>query len=165
MHNWQLAYLGRHTFPPDITDVDLRRAFTFDAQERSDICKAFRSRLRIAAALQLGFLRLIGTPLGSVEHGPGAVLRHLGQQFALRPPDLATLRAWYGREMTRFAHQRWAIDYDARRSLDTRGEELLRQFIRDHTHSTIAHPRLELWARDWMHRDGYLIPSARRLSD
>jgi hypothetical protein len=165
MHDWQLAYLGRHTFPPGIADLDLRRAFTFDSRERGDICKAFRSRLRIAAALQLGFLRLTGTPLSSVEHVPTAVLHHLGEQFAVRPPDLATLRAWYRRKVTRFAHQRWAIQYDGLRDLDTRGEELLTIFLCERTHATVARPRLEQRAREWLHRNAYLMPSARRVSD
>jgi Domain of unknown function (DUF4158) len=165
MHDWQLVYLGQHTFPPGITDLDLRRAFRFDARERGDICKAFRSRLRIAAALQLGFLRLTGTPLSSVEHVPIAVLHHLGEQFAVRPPDLATLRAWYRRKVTRFSHQRWAVQYDGLGEFDTRGEELLRTFIGERTHATVARPRLEQLARAWLHRNSYLMPSARRVSD
>ena len=80
MRDWQLIYLGRRTFPSDITDFELRQTFTFTAQEQSDIRHAFRSRLRIAAALQLGFLRLTGSTPSTIEHVPTRVLYYLGQQ-------------------------------------------------------------------------------------
>jgi Domain of unknown function (DUF4158) len=165
MHDWQLAYLGRHTFPTELTNFELRQTFTFDAVEREDIRKAFRSRLRIGAAPQLGFLRLTGTTLSSIEYVPAAVLRHLGSQFAVPTPDLATLRALYKRKMTRVAHQSWAIEYGGFRVLDTRGEELLIAFVRERTHGSIARPRLEQYARAWLHRNSYLMPPDRWLSD
>ncbi len=51
MYDWQLAYLGRHTFPSELTDFELRQTFTFDAEERENIRRAFRSRLRIEGGL------------------------------------------------------------------------------------------------------------------
>jgi hypothetical protein len=48
MLDWQIAYLGRHTFPAEVTDFELRQAFTFDVQEREDIRRSFRLRLRVA---------------------------------------------------------------------------------------------------------------------
>lgn len=41
---------------------------------------------RVAAALQLGFLRLTGTTLSSIEYVSAAVLHHLGSQFGLPAP-------------------------------------------------------------------------------
>ena len=123
MRDWQIAYLGRGTFPADLTDFELRQAFTFDAQEQEAIRRAFRSRLRIAAALQLGFLRLSGTTLSVIEHVPVAVLHHVGRQFGVHAPDLATLRSLYRRKKTRRAHRRWAIEYQGFRALDAHGEQ------------------------------------------
>jgi hypothetical protein len=165
MHDWQLGYLGRHAFPADVTEFELRRAFTFDEAEREEIRRSFRSRLRIGIALQLGFLRLTGTTLGSLEYVPSAVLRHVGLQFALPAPDLATLRGLYRREKTRSAYQRWAIEYGGFRQLDVRSEQLLAAFIRERTHGSIARPRLEQHARAWLYQNAYLIPRARRVSD
>ena len=142
MHDWQLAYLGRHAFPADVTDFELRQAFTFDELEREEIRRSFRSRLRIGVALQLGFLRLTGTTLDLLEYVPTTVLRHVGLQFALPAPDLATLRGLYRREKTRSAHQRWVIQYCGFRELDTRAEELLLTFICERTHGSILRPRL-----------------------
>src|ERR1700723_40393 len=104
MRDWQLAYLGRRAFPAEVTEFELRQAFTFEPVEQQEMRRAFRSRLRIAAALQLGFLRLTGATLNSIQYVPSAVLRHLGSQFGVPPPDLATLRALYKRKMTRVAH-------------------------------------------------------------
>jgi hypothetical protein len=39
--DWQLAYLGRRTSPANITDFELRQAFTFGSEERSEIRRAF----------------------------------------------------------------------------------------------------------------------------
>jgi hypothetical protein len=65
----------------------LQQCFTLSARDRTGIRKAFRSRHWIGAALQLGFLGMIGTTLRSLEYVPAAVLRHLGRQFR-RPSPL-----------------------------------------------------------------------------
>src|SRR5665213_175925 len=129
MQDWQLPYLGRRAFPAELTDFELRQFFTFDEIERADIRRAFRSRLRLGAALQLGFLRLTGASLHSMEYVPAAVLKLLGLQLGVPAPDLATLRALYRREMTRMAHQSWAIEYAGFRALDSDGEALLIAFL------------------------------------
>ena len=131
------AYLGRHRFPNDITEFELLRAFTFSDRERRDIRRAFRVRYRLAAALQLGFLRLTGTALGSVAYVHTVVLHHLGRQFRGPTPDLATLRALYRRRPTRFEHRRWAIEYLGLCKLDARGETGLDEELRQRTHGTL----------------------------
>jgi hypothetical protein len=75
------------------------------------------------------------------------------------------LRALYKRKMTRVAHQIWAIEYGGFRALDARGEDLLIAFVRERTHGSIARPRLEQHARAWLHRNSYLMPPDRWLSD
>ncbi len=54
MQRWGMAYVGRSTFPKDISEFELQRAFSFTHRERRDIRKAFRVKYRLAAALQLG---------------------------------------------------------------------------------------------------------------
>ena len=80
MGRWGLAYLGRSTFPKDVSELELQRAFTFTDRERRDIREAFRVRYRLAAAVQLGFLRLTGRALASVAYVPAVVLHHLRRQ-------------------------------------------------------------------------------------
>src|SRR5580658_8039653 len=118
MRRWKSAYLGRSSFPKDVSEFELQRAFTFNHRERRDIRKAFRMRYRLAAALQLGFLRLTGKALASVAYVPSSVLHHLGRQFRGPVPDLATLRALYRRKPARFEHHRWAVQYLGLAKLD-----------------------------------------------
>ncbi len=164
MRRWELAYLGRSTFPKDVAEFELQRAFTFSHRERRDIRKAFRVKYRLAAALQLGFLRLTGHALGSVAYVPTVVLHHLGRQFRGPVPDLATLRALYRRKPTRFEHRRWALEYSGLMKLDERGAAALERELRERTHATLARPRLEQLGREWLFGCCYLIPSQRRLS-
>lgn len=164
MRRWGWAYLGRCRFPKDVSDFELLRAFTFSDRERRDIRRVFRVRYRLAAALQLGFLRLTGTALASVAYVPTVVLHHLGRQFRGPTPDLATLRALYRRRQTRFEHRRWAIEYLGLCRLDGRGDAALTEELRQRTHGTLSHSRLEQHARDWLQGRSYLIPGPRRIA-
>ena len=85
MRDWQFAHLGRRAFPAEVTEFELRQAFTFEPVEQQEIRRAFRSRLRIAAALQLGFLRLTGATLRTIEHVPTGVLHHLARSSRSAP--------------------------------------------------------------------------------
>lgn len=164
MRRWGMAYLGRSTFPKDVSEFELQRAFTFTHRERRDIRKAFRVKYRLAAALQLGFLRLTGNALASVAYVPTVVLHHLGRQFRGPVPDLATLRVLYRRKPTRFEHHRWAIEYSGLMKLDERGQAGLARELQERTHGTLSRPRLEQLAREWLFRCCYLIPSQRWVS-
>ena len=66
---------------------------------------------RLGTALQLGFLRMSATTLGALDYVPRSVLEHVARQLALHAPELATLRALYQNERTRFAHQACARAY------------------------------------------------------
>jgi len=165
MRGFQSAYLGHHAFPPRLSEYELRRWFTFDARDRRDIRKAFRSRYWIGAALQVGFVRMTGTTLGSLEYVPQPVLRQLGRQFVQKAPDLATLRTLYRRTQTRYEHQRWALDFWGLRELDDRGRERLATYIHDRTQATLSRDRLRRLAREWLYNAMYVIPGERVIAD
>jgi hypothetical protein len=59
-------------------------------------------------ALQIGFLRMSGRLLDAFRIVPANLWRHLGVQFAVEAPDLASLRALYRRGNTLFEHQQLA---------------------------------------------------------
>jgi hypothetical protein len=61
MRAFQSAYIGRHDFPKNLGEFELRQWFTFDVRDRRTIRKAFRSRHWISAALQIGFIATTGT--------------------------------------------------------------------------------------------------------
>jgi hypothetical protein len=85
----------------------------------------------------------------------------VGTRFRRRLPNLNCVE----RSRSRFAHQRWAIEYGGFREFDAGAEELLTASVRERTQGSISRPRLEQHTRDWSRRNSYLMPPARRLSD
>jgi hypothetical protein len=82
--------------------------FSFSVADKRELRVRYPRRLRLGAALQMGFVRMTGTTLDSFDYVPTAVLKHVARTLALPAPDIATLRALYRREKTMFAHQAWA---------------------------------------------------------
>lgn len=66
-------------------------------------------RNRLALGLQIGFLKMTGGTLNSVEIIPPGVLEHLGRQLGCAPPRIASIRALYRRRRTLFDHQAAAL--------------------------------------------------------
>jgi TnpA family transposase len=108
IHRWQYQYLGLSTFPKSLSIVELRAFFTFSEEELSAI-RSRRKVLRVAAAIQLGFLKMTGCPLSAVRVIPPRLLRHVATQLGTEPIAIATLRAIYDRPKTLYEHQWWAM--------------------------------------------------------
>ncbi len=164
MRAFQSTYVGRNDLPKSLLDIVLQQWFTFNARDRHAIRKEFRSRHRIGAALQLGFVGMTGTTLNSLEYVPAAVLRHLGRQFRQPVPDIATLRTLYRRRRTRFAHQQWAIEQRGLRDFDPAAERHVRQHLHSRTQATLSRGRLEQAAREWLYRAYVAIPGRRTIT-
>lgn len=108
---WQRHYLGLSTFPRTMSQVELDAFFTFSATERRHIHSRYKMSLRLAAALQLGFLKMTGRPLNAVRIVPPSVLQYLAAQLQVPAPTIASLRAMYRRRpRTLWEHQLWAMD-------------------------------------------------------
>ena len=163
MHSVLWTYLGWRKFPRELTSFEARRFFTFSAADRRELRVRYTKRLRLGAALQLGFVRLTGTTLDAVDYVPRAVLDLLGRQLGLPAPQLATLRALYRRERTLFAHQAWACAHAGFRwpsETDVQGlEEALLAFAS----VTLERERLARHAREYLYGRGCLIPRAREI--
>ena len=101
------TYLGWRRFPRELTLFEIRRFFALSAKDRRELRVRYPVRLRLGAAIQLGFVRMTATTLDALDYVPGAVLEHVARQLALPAPELATLRALYRNERTLFAHQAW----------------------------------------------------------
>jgi hypothetical protein len=84
--------------------------FQFSAGEAGLIEERRRPELKLGLALQIGFLRMSGRVLSAVHILPAILWRHLGEQFNVAAPDLASLRAMYGRGNTLFEHQQLACE-------------------------------------------------------
>lgn len=105
------TYLGRGDFPPDLTEFEIGHFFTFDADELADVQARFDPNFRIAALLQLGFLKLTGTKLEVVRVVPRDLLRHVSDQLGFKvAPQIASLKRLYAAERTKRRHLAWAMD-------------------------------------------------------
>jgi hypothetical protein len=106
MNDWQSTYLGRGALPRDLSGFEIEAFFTYSESERRVIDDERRSpALKLALALQIGFLRMTGRLLEALRLVPPALWRHLGAQFEIDAPDLASLRTMYRRRRTLFEQQ------------------------------------------------------------
>ncbi len=106
MNDWQSTYLGRGALPRDLSGFEIEAFFTYSESERRVIDDERRSpALKLALALQIGFLRMTGRLLEALRMVPPVLWRHLGTQFEIDAPDLASLRTMYRRRRTLFEQQ------------------------------------------------------------
>jgi TnpA family transposase len=117
----------------------------------------------LGVALQIGFLRLTGVPLNSVEMIPPQVLAHLGDEIGIEPPRLASIRALYRRRRTLFEHQDAAKQALGLHDLTVHGERALNGFLRREAGDKFLVDELEQAARAWLHDHHYVQLPTRRL--
>jgi len=60
MQPWQLAFLGQHELPRELTSFELRYFFSFSDAEKQAIRSRRRHLNRLGAALHLGFMKMSG---------------------------------------------------------------------------------------------------------
>jgi hypothetical protein len=102
MQDWHSTCLGRRTLPRDLSAFEIEAFFNFSEAERRVIEDRRGPALKVALALQIGFLRMPGRLLEAVRIVPPALWRHLGEQLGVAAPDLASLRSMYQRRRTLF---------------------------------------------------------------
>jgi TnpA family transposase len=163
MHTVLWTYLGWRRFPRELTSFEARRFFSFSAKDRRELRVRYTRRLRLAAALQLGFVRLTGTTLDAFDYVPRSVLDLVGRQLELPAPQLATLRAMYRRERTLFAHQAWACAHAGFRWPDSTDIEELHTSLITFANVTIDRARLARHAREYLYDRGCLISRGREI--
>jgi hypothetical protein len=74
MNDWQSTYLGRGALPRDLSGFEIEAFFTYSESERRVIDDERRSSaLKLALALQIGFLRMTGRLLEALRLVPPAV--------------------------------------------------------------------------------------------
>lgn len=161
MHSVLWTYLGWRTFPRELTSFEARRFFTFSAADRRELRIRYKRRLRLGAALQLGFVRLTGTTLAALDYVPRVVLDLLGRQLHVPTPQVATLRAIYRRERTLFAHQAWACAHAGFRWPTANDHAALVDSLASFAAVTLDRDRLGRHARELLYGRGCQIPQAR----
>ena len=100
MNHWHRRFLGTTSLSNDLTDFELEHFFTLSADERNMIKSRYKPNHRIAAGIQLGFLRLAGCPLAAFNVLPSKLLKYIGHQLGETAPTIASLRALYKHRAT-----------------------------------------------------------------
>jgi hypothetical protein len=113
---------------------------------------------RLALALQVGFLKMTGRTLNSVELIPPGVLDHLGRQLDCVPPRIASIRSFYRwRRRTLFEHHAAALRLLGRRELTPHAERGLVAYLRREASAVFDPAELIARARTWLVEHHYLL--------
>lgn len=156
-------YLGCERFPENLTEPEVAHFFSLSEDDRRTVRRRRRPLNRLGVALQVGFLRLTGAPLNSVEMISPQVLAHLGAELGIAPPRLASIRALYRRHRTLFEHQDAAKQALGLRDLTEHGERALNGFLRREAGDKFLVDELEQAARAWLRDHHYVQLPTRRL--
>ncbi len=110
MGNWQATFLGLKQLPRELTAFEIEALFTLTLAERQPIEDSRRPALKLGLALQIGLLGMCGRLLDAVRIVPPGLWRHLGRQFGVAAPSLASLRVMYRRAPTLIEHRQLACE-------------------------------------------------------
>jgi Domain of unknown function (DUF4158) len=155
-------YLGWEGFPENLTEPEIAHFFSLSVDIQRAVQRHRRPLNRLGVALQIGFLRLTGALLNSVEMIPPPILAHLGTELGIAPPRLASIRALYRRRRTLFEHQAAAKQALGLNDLTEHGERALNGFLRREASDKFLVDELEQAARVWLGARAKGILSAAR---
>ena len=110
MDSWHATFLGLRHLPREVSAFEIEAFYQFSAEECRVIEERRRPELKLALALQIGFLRMSGRLLEAVRIVSPLLWKHLGARFNVAAPDLASLRAMYRRAPTLIEHQQLACE-------------------------------------------------------
>ena len=143
--------------------LEVQRFFTPTPEEKQIVLQRRSTTNRIAFALQIGFLKMTGRSLNSVELVPSEILSHLGRVIECEPPRIASIRAFYRRRRTLFEHQAAARALLRRSELSEHGSRGLTAFLRREAIGIYNGTDLATKARVWLINHGYLLPTEREI--
>jgi TnpA family transposase len=157
MSRWDHSYLGHDGFPDGLTELEVVRYFTPTPDELAVIRQRRSDPNRIAFALQLGFLKMTGRALNTVEIVPPAILLHLGDTIGCPAPQIASIRALYRRRRSLFDHQLAAQALLGRSAMIGHAERGLTAYLRREAIGIYAAAALVDKARIWLVDHDYLV--------
>lgn len=158
-------FIGVENLPTRLSEFDVQRAFSLSRDDIAAICERFRHDRRVAAAIQLLFLRASGRAMDRFASVPKTLLRSICEALQTPAVSIASLRSLYKRRQTLYEHQAWARAYLGLQDLDEDQVAQLEQLL---TIAALeaAHPDdLTETARLWLYDRRVVIPGPRRLLD
>ena len=163
MDSWHATFLGLRHLPREVTAFEIEAFYQFSAEESRVIEERRRPELKLALALQIGFLRMSGRLLEAVRIVPPLLWKHLGARFNVAAPDLASLRAMYRRAPTLIEHQQLACETLGFRWLSEHHRRGLVRVMREELTRTDDPQRLLGFVRRWLYDHRLIIVHERRL--
>ena len=158
MGRWDQRYLGHIGFPESLSALEIDRFFTPASNELTVVLQRRSDPNRIAFALQIGFLKMTGRVLNTVEIVPHAVLEHLSDKIGCAAPRIASIRALYRRRRTLFDHQSASQKLIGRSDLSGHAERWLTAYLRREAIGIYDISALMKQARIWLIDHNYVLP-------
>jgi TnpA family transposase len=163
MSRWEHRYLGQERFPNALSVMEVEHFFTLGEDELVAVRRRRTNLNRLALALQIGFLKLTGGTLNSVEIVPTSVLDHLGRQLGYAPPRIASIRALYRRRRTLFEHQAAALLALGRTETSEHAERGLVAYLRREAAAVFDNAELMARSRSWLVDHHYVLLRERAI--
>ena len=158
-------FIGAENLPTRLSEFDVQQSFCMSADDIAAVAGRFRHDRRVAAAIQMLFLRASGRPMDRFASVPKTLLRAVCEAFQTPAVSIASLRSLYARRQTLYEHQAWARTYLGLLDLDAAGVDQLQKVLAISALEA-AHPDdLAETARMWLYERRIVIPGPRRLAD
>lgn len=158
-------FIGAENLPTRLSEFDVQQSFSLSKDDITAVAERFRHDRRVAAAIQMLFLRASGRPMDRFASVPKTLLRSVCDAFQTPAVSIASLRSLYARRQTLYEHQAWARTYLGLQDLDEARIEQL-QHVLAVAALEAAHPDdLAETARMWLYERRIVIPGPRRLVD
>jgi len=161
MQSWQTTYLGLKDLPRELSTFELQTFFTFSKTERAVIDARHGATHKLGLAVHMGFLRLSGRSLNAVRVVPVSLWAHLGKELGVRAPELASLKALYGRRSTLFEHQQLAEQTLGFHAMTDHQSRAFAQVLRNEAARLPDKDQMLVFARRWLYDHKLLIESKR----
>lgn len=163
MQGWQTTNLGQRELPREISAFELQAFFTFSRPEHELIQARRGDLLKLGLALHIGFLRMSGRLLDAMRSVAPTLWRHLGNELGIDAPEIASLRAMYGRDRTLFDHQQVACDALGFRWMSEHQRRALVRLLSDEVSRCADREQLLVCARRWLYEHRLLIVHDRAI--
>jgi TnpA family transposase len=164
INRWEHRYLGEERLPETLSALEIEHFFTLDEDELPSVRERRGPLNRLALALQIGFLKMTGRTLNSVELIPPQILDHLGRQVDCVAPRIASIRAFYRRRRrTLFEHHATALRLLGRSELTPHAERGLVAYLRREAAAVFDDAELMARTRSWLVEHQYLLLRERHI--
>ena len=122
-------FIGAENLPTRLSEFDVQQSFCMSADDIAAVSGRFRHDRRVAAAIQMLFLRASGRPMDRFASVPKTLLRAVCEAFQTPAVSIASLRSLYARRQTLYEHQAWARTYLGLLDLDAAGVDQLQKVL------------------------------------